>query len=191
MRYTHDNPKKKTTTIIDKERIASLNALGFDWSVRLREQTAAQKSFEQRIADLKAYKEKHGHVNVKKSEDKSLNNFCNNTRRARNNPEKSTMTLTDERIASLNALGFEWNLNSDTKEKHMKQRKSFEQRIEDLKAYKEEHGHVNVKRSENKSLYGFCFSIRYARINPEKSTTLINEERIASLDALGFDWRTS
>ena len=108
MRYTHDNPKKKTTTIIDNERIASLNALGFDWSVRLREQTAAQKSFEQRIADLKAYKEKHGHVNVKLSDDKSLYGFCSQMRRARNNPGKFTKTLTDDRIAILDALGFGW-----------------------------------------------------------------------------------
>ena len=65
-------------------------------------------TFEQRIADLRAYKEEHGHVNVSQSEHRSLYNFCNNVRQARNNPEKSTVALTDDRIASLDALGFDW-----------------------------------------------------------------------------------
>ena len=66
--------------------------------------------------------------------------------------------------------------------------KSFEQRIEDLRAYKEKNGHVKVKGSEDKSLYEFCKQMRHARNNPGKSRKLINEERIASLDALGFEW---
>ena len=140
------------------------------------------KSFEQRIADLKAYKEKHGNIKVKRSYDKSLYHFCNHMRRARKNPEKSTVSLTDDRIASLDALGFDWSI------KEQAAKKSFEQRIADLKAYKKKHGHVKVKRSEDKSLSDFCYNVRYARINPEKITTLINEERIASLDALGFEW---
>ena len=66
------------------------------------------KKFEKRMDDLRAYEKKHGHIKVKSSEDKSLYIFCNNIRYARNNPEKSNMTLTDDRIASLDALGFEW-----------------------------------------------------------------------------------
>ena len=50
-------------------------------------------------------------------------------------------------------------------------------------------GHVNVKRGEDKSLNQFCYDFRKARNNPGKTNTLINEKRIASLDALGFDWR--
>ena len=71
-------------------------------------------NLEQRIEDLRAYKEKHGHVNVKKSEDESLYGFCSHMRRAHDDPEKSTYTINNDRIASLDALGFEWS-NSDTK----------------------------------------------------------------------------
>ena len=88
-----------------------MDALGFEWAVTER----GTRSFTQRIGELQAYKEKYRHVNVKRSEDKSLYGFCKDIRYARNNPEKSTRALTDERIASLDALGFEWNLNSDTK----------------------------------------------------------------------------
>ena len=64
--------------------------------------------------------------------------------------------------------------------------KSFAQQIDELRAYKEKHGHVNVKQSDDKSLYHFCWNWRQACINPEKSSKR-NEERIASLDALGFE----
>ena len=67
-------------------------------------------------------------------------------------------------------------------------RPSFAQRIEELRVYKEKNGHVNVKGNEDKSLYSFCSHVRRARNNPGKTNTLINNDRIASLDALGFDW---
>ena len=178
MRRARINPEKSTFIIINDERIASLDALGFNWSAGRGE--AATKSFEQRIADLKAYKKKNGHLNVKGKEDKSLSDFCYNVRYARINPEKMTTLINEERIASLDALGFEWTPERD--------RKSFVQRIDDLQAYKEKHGHVNVKQSEDRSLYDFCSQMRRARSNPEKSNTVINDDRIASLDALGFDW---
>ena len=182
MRRARNNPGK-STTLINKEHIASLDALGFDWTERTREQ-AAKKSFEQRIGDLQAYKEKHGHVNVRNCVDTSLYKFCQHMRRARKNPEKSDRALTEDRITSLDALGFDWTVME-------RETKSFEQRIADLKAYKEKNGHVNVKEREDKRLYGFCKHTRYARNNPEKSTVALTDDRITSLDALGFDWRIS
>ena len=185
MRQARKNPEKSTMTLTDN-RIASLDALGFDWSVRPREQ-AAKKSFEQRLEDLRAYKEKHGHVNVKQSDDSSLYvyDFCKNMRHARKNPEKSTVALTDDRIASLNVLGFEWNPDSD---RNSTNELAFKQRIEDLKAYEKKHGHVDVKQSDNKSLYCFCNHMRRAHKHPGKSTVALTDNRIASLEALGFDW---
>ena len=70
---------------------------------------------------------------------------------------------------------------------------SFEQRLDDLRAYKEKHGHVNVKEKEDKSLYSFCkhmnmsMSMRHARKNPEKSAMALTNDQITSLEALGFD----
>ena len=182
MRHARNNPEKSTMTLTD-ERIASLNALGFEWAVIERK---AIKSFEQRIEDLLAYKEKNGHVNVKGSEDRSLYSFCNHMRQARNNPEKSNTLINDDRIASLDALGFDWAVTVTERAA----KKSFEQRMDDLRAYRERHGHVNVKEREDKSLYIFCYEMRRARNNPGKSGMLINEERIASFDALGFNWTT-
>ena len=182
MRRARNYPEK-STTLINKERIASLDALGFDWTLRERRAVTAKKSFEQRIEDLKAYKERHGHTNVKSSNDKSLYKFCQKIRYARNNPGKTTTLINDERIESLDALGFNWSIHAATQ--------SFAQRIEDLRSYKEKHGHVNVKGSEDKSFYQFCINMRYARNYPEKSNAVVTDERIASLDDLGFEWSTN
>jgi hypothetical protein len=60
----------------------------------------------------------------------------------------------------------------------------FENKVEELKAYKAEHGHFNVKFKENKSLYEFCLTIQ----TPDKSNRKLTADRIAQLDAIGFDW---
>ena len=187
--FARKNPGKPTLALTD-ERIASLEALGFEWNANpniklCAQELWAQKSFERRMEQLRLYKEKQGHVNVKQSEDKSLYQFCNTIRRARKNPNKSKMIINDDRIASLSALGFEWTPEAQ----RIEDLKRFAQRMDDLRAYKERHGHVNVKGSEDKSLYTFCQHMRHARNYPGKSNTLINEERIASLDALGFEWK--
>jgi ribosomal protein S4 len=65
--------------------------------------------------------------------------------------------------------------------------KTFDERMEDLKRFKETHGHVNVPILEDNSLYQFCAKARYAVKNPGKGVKLTNEH-IAALDALGFIW---
>ena len=83
MRQARNNPDAGRRKLTAKN-IASLDALGFNRSVR-----ASEKSFERRIEDLQVYKERHGHTTVKRSEDKSLYDFCSHMRQARNNPAKS------------------------------------------------------------------------------------------------------
>ena len=176
--YNDEVRKQKSLSIGSNEEMESAPKKKMMMKKRIR------KSFEQRIEDLRAYKEKHGHVNVKQSDDKSLYDFCIQMRRAHNNPGKSTVALTDDRIASLDALGFDWSVRP----REQAAKKSFEQRIEDLQAYKEKHGHLNVKHNDDKSLHHFCKNMRHAQNNPEKSTVALTVDRIASLDALGFEW---
>jgi hypothetical protein len=139
------------------------------------------KTFSDRVEDLKKYKAIHGHVNVKIPDDKSLSQFCANARYARKNPGKG-MQLTEERIAALDSVGFDWETQEYVT-------KSFEERLEDLNNYKAEHGHVNVRIAEDQSLGQFCANVRYTRRRPEKEgTRKLTEDRIAKLDALGFEW---
>ena len=141
------------------------------------------KTFDDRMEDLKRYKETHGHVNVSIPVDKSLAQFCVQTRCTRNNPGKSkSKKLTIENIARLDALGFNWML----KEYVMR---SFDERIEDLEKYKRTHGHLSLKKHEDSSLYQFCADVRHSLNQVEKDGTReLTVERIARLDALGFEW---
>ena len=79
----------------------------------------------------------------------------------------------------MDELGFTWD-------KH-KKHKSFEEHIEELKAFKKKHGHVRVAVNHDTSLYEFCANMRYARRNPGTGMT-ITEDKIKALDELGFTW---
>ncbi|KAL7538798.1 hypothetical protein ACHAXR_012392 [Thalassiosira sp. AJA248-18] len=168
---------------LTKERISSLDAIGFDW--KLDDASGVGKKFSNRVADLKAYKEKYGHTNVRIKDDKSLAYFCNNIRWARKHMAESGMKLTNERISSLDAIGFDWKLDDDSGVC-----KKFSDRVAGLKAYKEKHGHVNVRIKDDKSLYNFCKNIRQARKHMGESGVMkLTNERISSLDSIGFDWK--
>ena len=58
--------------------------------------------------------------------------------------------------------------------------------MEELRAYKEKHGHLNVRSKDDKSLYDFCNNLRQARKG--KGPYKLDETRIAALDAIGFNW---
>jgi len=134
------------------------------------------KSFEDRIEDLEAFKEKHGHVLVTEKHDKSLARFCINMRAARRGTNTGRTVINEVRINALDELGFAWD-----------KKNSFEERIEEMQAFKEKHGHVRVTGKHDKRLHDFCVNMRYARRNPGTGMT-ITEDRINALDELGFEW---
>lgn len=63
----------------------------------------------------------------------------------------------------------------------------FSERIEQLLAYKAQHGHVNVRELEDSGLNEFCKSMRTARRG--KGGSKLTVARLAALNALGFDWK--
>jgi hypothetical protein len=73
-------------------------------------------------------------------------------------------------------------------------RKTFEQKITDLIAFKAKHGHCNAPpqlSSEYKSLGEWCSNARshYKQIQEGKiSSRPLSHNQIKSLDALGFEW---
>jgi DNA polymerase III alpha subunit (gram-positive type) len=143
------------------------------------------KTFDDRMEDLKLFKETHVHVNVSIPEDNSLAKFCVQVRHAHNNPGKSKRKkLTIENIVRLDALGFNWMLQEYVT-------RSFDERIDDLEKYKQTHGHLSLKRLEDISLYQFCLGVMHSLKHVEKDgTRKLTVERIARLDALGFEWTT-
>jgi hypothetical protein len=139
------------------------------------------KTFDDRMEDLKRYKETHGHVNVSIPEDNSLAQFCAQMRYAHNNPGKSKRKkLTIKNIARLDAIGFNW-----TSQEYVT--RSFDERIDDLEKYKQMHGHLSVKKHEDNSIHQFCADVRYS-LKKKDCTRKLPVERIARLDDLGFKW---
>ena len=152
-----------------------------------------RKAFFDRVDELKAFKEKHGRINVLRKDDASLYGFCNNLRGTQRAiiTGKCTRTrltqysLDDNRIAALDAIGFDWEVGASSAYK------DFFSRVDELKVYKEKHGHLNIRQKEDRSLYGFCNNLRGTQrdiISGKGSRRKLTEDRIAALDAIGFNW---
>ena len=78
-------------------------------SVGLPKKATPIKTFEDHFEELKAYKAKHGHINlIFQMEEEGLYNFCQRMRRARAEPEKGKFKLSTDRIALLDSIGFSW-----------------------------------------------------------------------------------
>jgi hypothetical protein len=97
-------------------KIQRLERMGFDFVREVR------ISFDERVKDLQAFKEEHGHCNVPKSKSdkntkyQSLGFWCSNMRQSYNKIKQrqtppNTCKLSDANIQLLEALGFKWNLH--------------------------------------------------------------------------------
>ena len=177
-----DNNEKPRINL-SSDQIESLTEMGFAWDLK------KELLFNNRLEDLKAYKTKHGHCNVSQSEEKykSLGKWCSDVRRSRrklDNNEKPNINLSNDQIKSLTQMGFVWNLNKKI---------PFNNRLEDLKAYKTQHGHCNVSTSEEKykSLGNWCIHVRTSRRkmdNNEKPHVNLSNDQIKILTEMGFAW---
>ena len=75
-------------------------------------------SFDDRIKDLQAFKEEHGHCNVPQSKSdtikyRSLGSWCNNIYKIKQGHTPNRYKLSDAyaKIQRLEAVGFKWNLH--------------------------------------------------------------------------------
>jgi hypothetical protein len=103
-RYQHKLKVAGKHSTLNNERQQLLDKLGFIWD--------SHASFwHERLQDLKEYRKMHGHCNVPVSySDISLSFWVKHQRRQYNRSKKGmSSTMTEERIAALNALGIDWN----------------------------------------------------------------------------------
>ena len=172
MKHTNS---KKTTTVARKERMKP-------------------KSFEERLEELKEYKAKHGHCRVSRNDTNhfSLGKWCHNMRgsyranQKKDNNEKNPILLKN-RIDMLNDISFDWTL------KEPRQMKSFDERLDDLKEFKEMFGHTRVPSGypKNLSLAYWCNNLRNAykmKKTGKKQYIALNQERLDALEEIGFEF---
>lgn len=168
--------KTHTTRRLTQERIDALDALGFIWDPG---QDRTLTSFEERVDQLKNFKATHGHLNVLPKHNKKLAKFCAGIRKARIDPGRGRMVVTDEKIKVLDAIGFDWENAQGT---------YFDECFDLLTSFKSKHGHINVSKEHDESLANFCENIRNARRLLDRSGRFHLSGRIKDLDDLGFDW---
>jgi len=90
-------------------------------------------------------------------------------------------TMTEDRIKALEDVGFVWDSHEST----------WEERMNELRAYKDTYGHCNVPSSypENMRLATWVrFQRRQYKLFWEGKAANITIERIDQLQALGFEW---
>lgn len=99
----HNQPQADATPPNENKRLHGTTTGASDSQMTKRPIT----SFEDCLVALKAFKETSGHTNVQLRDDPGLAKFCDDLRWARSNPGRG-LAVTDERVAALDELGFDW-----------------------------------------------------------------------------------
>jgi superfamily II DNA or RNA helicase len=157
------------------EQISLLDEVGFTWQHRDRE------SWDDRLAEVIAFKEKYGHCDIPMTitDPPKLGAFVNNSRSQRSNG-----TLSAERIAKLDAVGFLW-AGKDYKIGENGMNEAWKLRFDELLEYKKAHGNCNVPtRSEVIPQLGNW--VNQQRILQRSGK--LHLERVRLLDEAGFSW---
>jgi len=152
-------------------RLSKLNKIGFSWSI-------PDKLFEEKFNLLKQYSKKHGHCNVNNTENHTLAKWCWTIKRER---KKKMSRLTRERIARLTELGFVWNTSMHDLR--------WDQQFAGVKAFKKKHGHFNaifsMRNAAERNLFRW---MQIQRKRYASKSKLLTAEKIAKLNAIGFNW---
>ena len=163
---------------LTEEQVRLLNEISFTWKHRDR------GSWEDRLAEVIAFKEKHGHCNIPLTltEPPKLSKFVNATRVQRNKG-----VLSAERIAKLDAVGFMWQ-GKDYKIGKDGMNEAWKVRFDELLEYMKTYGDCKVpqgrQRHEKYAQLGNWVQQQRSKKKSEK----LHPERIRLLQEVGFIW---
>ena len=121
-------------TSMTDQKIEHLEGMGFQWSVRNNDDF-----WNQRYEELKKFKEEHGHCRVPRKSSGKLGSWVQNMRSIPQRPK------CNEKIEKLKTVGlYKWSVKKEREDA------MWIRRYEELKKFKEEHGHCRVPRSSGK-----------------------------------------
>lgn len=168
--------------ILTDEQIAKLNALGFDW--RSRRETSWEKYY--RAAQV--YFAEHGDLLIPKQyetpEGLKLGTWIQNVRACRKSHIRSSMTLTPEHIAQLDAIGMVWEVPDYV----------WSQNYNAAVQYHRAHGDLNVPTTfvteEGIRLGAWIYRLRKWRNDPDAESEGLTDEQIRLLDDLDMIWHS-
>jgi superfamily II DNA or RNA helicase len=160
--------QRKACTL-NATRIAALDALGFVWD-------PYQEDFDHGLVELAAYVQEHGDARVSQHHSTpsgfSLGSWCNARR-----GHRKAVTLSIERIAALDALGFVWDPSQD----------ALDRSLAELAAYVQEHGEARVPW-DHTTPSGFKLGTWCVSRRADRNAGTLSAKLVAALDALGFIW---
>jgi len=121
-------------------KISFLNEIDFPFT-----STVVKIPWEERYAELKRFKAKYGNTMVPQGYTGQLGMWTQRQRNKYKDYKAGKKTsMTEERVKLLEELGMVWQILPTPK---VSEKKTWNQRFEDLLAYKEEHGHMRVPQS--------------------------------------------
>ena len=151
---------------ISTDRIARLEALGFEWDPKAAD-------WDLNFSNLQSFKANNGHCRVPQAfeGDPSLGKWV---------PRQRQLfikgRLAADRIARLEALGFEWNVLASDWELYFSK----------LQSFKSQNGHCRVPSGRKDDIK---FETWIGRQRRFYLTGRLPPDRIARLEAIGFEWR--
>ena len=184
MHYTYrlHRPEKQHLSYLTAEGIRKLESIGFVWN-------ANDAKWEQKYQELVEYKKRHGHCNVPTPfrENPPLGKWVSQQRYKYN--QENSCNIKDERIRKLESIGFSWFPKQD----------SWWSMYEELKRFKEAHGHCRVPQRYGASLgiwvrhvrrvvREYVLSVCIEQRVEGVYVTGLNEERLEALRSLDFCW---
>ena len=143
-------------------------------------------TWDERMEQLRKYKEEHGHVRVPKSHSE-LGVFVNRQRYEWSKwQDGRPSTMTEERIRDLQNLNFVFCAGRKMAHVDYKNKKTWDERYDDLLRFKEEHGHAVVPQSyPGLGEWVHTQRMYYKKLKTGKKTPLTSE-RVMKLADIGF-----
>ncbi len=152
-------------------------------------------SFDKRYAQCKEFIKTHGHCKIPTNfkEDKSLGIWVQEMRRnvkAMANGKRPRSFVSEEIVNQLNEIDFHWGFTIDPN-KFPESDASWGKKFEALKEYQKAHKHFDVPLDGELSALGKWTRVQRTQnyYRKTKRKCFITKDRIASLDAIGFDWK--
>ena len=167
--------RKKT---LEEYKIYALEQLGFDWD-------PSGTRWMSKFKLLQEFKRKHGHAKVpySKSSDENDNGLVAWVKRCQYQyklyQEGKPSNLNAEKIQMLDDMGMVWKRRAD----------SWNDRFQDLVAFKEKHGHLNVSPELDNSLSDW---VRHQRTHWKKyladpTQSILTLEQVTQLESIGLE----
>lgn len=172
--------KRGEKSLMTQGRFERLQEIDFIWD-------ALDWMFKVKLEELRRYKERYGHINVRAREGE-LGEWVYSRRKQYKKWLKGEPTaLNQEQVAALEDLGF-CPAMFETRNTFKYESKTWDQRFEELRKYKLTHGTCNIPKSYN-GLGEWVCTQRYKKTKEKRGErTTLTKAQEAKLDSIGFVW---